>query len=320
MREPESTRLPTTSHDVSLYLGVQVAVLSRRRSASPIRFRSITPNSTGMMSSFLSESVLSETRSASRRLLVLLVLFVSLSACDSAETRDDRPEITLLAAYTPAAEAEAGDIDALIRRSVDDTNEAYENSRIPIRLVLVHVVQTEYALTDRIQDLQRLVRPDDGHLDEIHALRDEYEADLVVLVAEERSSTINAAVMADAATAFAVVHYGTIAAPDFALAHELGHLQGARHTPDADPNPEPFAFGHAFRNDSIKTIMSTGGQPAVPYFSGPDQTFEGVVLGDSTLRNAAEALRRTAVYVSNFRGPQTPTDFVSPGTWPTADY
>lgn len=255
-----------------------------------------------------------------RTSFVLLTL-TALSACDSAETPDERTEITLLAAYTPAAAAAAtGDIETLIRKSIDDTNEAYENSRIPIRLVLARSVEVDYELTERIEDLRRLVRHDDGHLDSIHASRDALEADIVILVVAERGATINAAVMADASTAFAVVHYGTLGAPDFALAHELGHLQGSRHTPDSDPNPDPFPFGHAFRNDSVKTIMSTGGQQVLPYFSGPDQVYEGIVLGDSTLRNAAEALRLTAVYISNFRGPQTPTEFVPARTWPTTSY
>lgn len=252
--------------------------------------------------------------------ILLIVALIFISACDSAGEDDDRTEITLLAAYTTAAATAADDVASTIQRAIDDTNEAYENSRIPIRLTLAGSAEVEYELTERIQDLRRLVRDGDGHLDELHDLRDRSEADIVVLVVEERSATINAAVMADPATAFAVVDFGTLGAPDFALAHELGHLHGARHTPDSDPNPEPFPFGHAFRNDSIKTIMSTGGQRVLPYFSGPDQTYQGVVLGDSTLRNAAEALRQTAVYISNFRGPQTPTDFAPPRTWPTTDY
>lgn len=255
-----------------------------------------------------------------RRILLCLLLLVSLAGCDTVEEDDDRTSITLLAAYTPAAASAAGDIQLLINKSIDDTNEAYENSRIPIRLDLVHAVEVDYTLTDRVQDLQRLVRTDDDFLDEVHALRDEHEADVVALIAEERSATINAAILAEPSTAFVVVHVGTMDAPGFALAHELGHLQGARHTPDRDPAVEPFAFGHAFRNDSIKTIMATGGQRAVPYFSGPDQVYEGVVLGDSTERNVAEVLRRTAAYISNFRGPQKPSDFVPTGTWPTADY
>ena len=254
------------------------------------------------------------------RTAISIALIFVLSACDMTQEDDDRTAITLLAAYTPTAAESTGDIEALIARALDDTNQAYQNSRIPIRLDLVGVVEVEYTLTDRVQDLQRLVRLGDGHLDTLHALRDAREADLVILVVDDRLATINAAVMAVPETAFAVVHAGTMGAPDYALAHELGHLHGARHTPDSDANALPFAFGHAFRNDSVKTIMSTGPQRALPYFSGPDQVYMGVVLGDSTLRNAAAVLRTTAAYVSNFRGPVTPTDFVPPGTWPTATY
>lgn len=256
-----------------------------------------------------------------RPLVVALSCLLLTTGCDSVFSEDDdRTTITVLAAYTTGAAEAEGDIEALIRRGIDDTNEAYENSRIAIRLEVVGTAHVAYTLTERIQDLQRLVRPNDGHLDELHALRDERDADVVVLIAEERTATINAAVLAEPGTAFVVVHAGTIGAPDYALAHELGHLQGARHTPDSDPALEPFSFGHAFRNDSVKTIMATGGQRVVPYFSGPDQDYEGVALGDSTLRNAAEVLRITAVYISNFRGEVTPTDFVPPGTWPTAEY
>lgn len=252
---------------------------------------------------------------------VLLTLCAcAISACDTAGDEDDRTVITVLAGHTAAAAAEAGNIDALIERALDDTNEAYENSRIPIRLDLVHTVEVDYTLTDRIQDLQRLVRPNDGFMDDLHTLRDAHEADIVVLVVEDRSATINASILAEPSTAFLVVHVGTIGAPDYALAHELGHLQGARHSPESDPTLKPFEFGHGFRNDSIKTIMSTGGQRAVPYFSGPDQVWEGVVLGDAAARNAAEVLRRTAVYVSNFRGPKTATSFVPPASFPSADF
>jgi hypothetical protein len=63
--------------------------------------------------------------------------------------------------------------------------------------------------------------------------------------------------------------------------------------------------------------MSGGPATLVPRFSGPDQVFEGVVLGDSATADVARVLRETATYVSNFRGPTTPDAFVPPGTWPT---
>jgi len=84
-------------------------------------------------------------------------------------------------------------------------------------------------------------------------------------------------------------------------------LQDAHHTPGRDPNPGAFPYGYAFRNDTTKTIMPPGAQQGIPHFSGPD-------LDD------ARVLRETAVYIPNFRGPQTPTDFMPPSTWPVLDF
>lgn len=244
-----------------------------------------------------------------------------LGACDSGtETPDREPvEITLLVAYSPSVADAAGNVRQHVNQALVETNQAYVNSQIDVRLVLAHLMEIEYEATERLQDLTRLMRTDDGHIDEIHAVRDEHAADVGVLLLNERSSTINGAVLADESTAFVIVFWESIGAPAYALAHEVGHLHGARHSPESDPRMEPFPYGHGFRNDSIKTIMSTGALEVVPYFSGPEITYGGVVLGDSSQRHVARVLRETAVYVSNFRGPQTPDDFVPPGTWPTVD-
>lgn len=253
-------------------------------------------------------------------LLTLLVALL-IGACDRAYLENDEPaEITLLVAYTPAVADGAGDVAFVVEQALRETNTVYENSMINIRLQLAHLTDVEYETSNRLVDLRRLVVNGDGFMDDVHVLRDDHEADVVVLLARDRSATINAAVLAEERTAFAVVFWETLGAPDFGLAHELGHLQGARHTPDRDPNNLPYPYVHAYRNDTVKTIMATGPQQVLPYFSGPDQVYEGVVLGDSTLRNAARILRETAIYVANFRGRQRPTDFVPPGTWPTIDF
>ena len=252
-----------------------------------------------------------------------LLLFCSLiAACDShtPTLETEMTEVTVLVAYTEEARVAAGDIQGEILDGLADTNAAFENSAIPLRLVPVHVAEVSYEMTERLEDLKRLVRTGDGYLDEIHPLRDQYEADLVVFVPDKRDATINASVMAEASTAFVIVHWEYLDGPDYGLAHEIGHLFGARHTPDSDPNTKPFAFGHGFRNDTLRTIMANGLQHRVPYFSGPEQVVEGVVLGDSTLHNAAEVLRRTAIYIANFRGPQQTTAFVPSATFPVVNF
>lgn len=248
------------------------------------------------------------------------VLATLLAGCDrGGDDPADPVVINVLVAYSPSVAAGAGDVDAFVQGALHETNVAYANSNVDIRLELAHLMPVDYEATERLQDLERLIRIDDGYLDDIHAMRDEHEADVGALLLDERSSTINGAVLADEATAFVIIYGESLGAPSYALAHEVGHLHGARHSPETDPRTEPFPYGHGFRNDSVKTIMSTGQLEVLPYFSGPDLTYEGVVLGDSTQRNVARVLRETAVYVANFRGPQMETDFVPPGTWPTID-
>jgi hypothetical protein len=57
------------------------------------------------------------------------------------------------------------------------------------------------------------------------------------------------AIMANASTAFAIVHYDC-ATGYYSFAHELGHLQGARHDPANDPTNTPPCgpYGHGFQH------------------------------------------------------------------------
>ena len=245
-----------------------------------------------------------------------LAALVLLSACDAAEDppASDLVEITVLVAYTDSARAATPDIEATIRAGFDTTNAVYARSRIDLRLVPVHFEEVDYASSDRLGALADLIGTDDGALDELHTLRDTHEADVVLLVPGRPGLTINGSVMATPETAFLIVKWDVLA---YGLAHELGHLQGARHAFEDEPTLEPFPYGHGFRNERFHTIMTGGSPELVPVFSGPDQVHDGVVLGDSTYRDVARVIRESAVYLSNFRGPRTPTDFVPPGTWPT---
>lgn len=255
------------------------------------------------------------------RITSVILLVVAMAACSLVDERpaDDRVEITLLAVYTNGALVDVPDIESRIRLAVSEINEIYREGGIPINLELVHAAEEAYTMTERLQDLARLMRVGDGHLDEVHRLRDEHEADIVALVSDVPGTTINGSIMATPETAFVIVYHGDLGAPRYGLAHEIGHLHGARHSPDHDPALEPFPYGHGFKNETIRTIMANGPQERIGRFSGPDQRHQGVVLGDSALHDVARVLRETAVYVSNFRGPQTPTDFRPSGHWPTVD-
>ena len=241
-----------------------------------------------------------------------------IGSCDSTiEEEHPKTEITVLFAYSETLADSVDDVGALISDGLRATNEAYRTSNVPIRNVQAGLIPVSYTAEDRLEILAQLLDPADGVLDEVHVRRDEVEADVVVLVSDRRGQTINASVLATPATAFVIVWWESLGDPYYGLAHELAHLQGARHETVRDPASEPFPYGHGFRSDAYRTIMSGGPATLVPRFSGPDQVFEGVVLGDSATADVARVLRETATYVSNFRGPTTPDAFVPPGTWPT---
>lgn len=265
----------------------------------------------------LTGSASCSTRARPFLLLMSLAAILTPTACDSSEVEDDVIDVTVLVAFTSAVADSVDDVRRFVATSFLETNRTYRASGIGLRLVPVHVTEVEYRMGDRLRDLERLLDREDGQLGHLHALRDEHEADLVVLVAEERNATINASILATEETAFAIVWWASLGAPLYGLAHEVGHLQGARHALLTDPTQEPFPYGHGFRNDSLRTIMAGGPARLVPRFSGPDQVHDGVVLGDSTTADVARVLRETAIYISNFRGTRTPTDFVPRGTWPT---
>ncbi|MEO6569783.1 MAG: M12 family metallo-peptidase, partial [Opitutaceae bacterium] len=107
-----------------------------------------------------------------------------------------------------------------------------------------------------------------------------------------------------------------------ALAHELSHNFGCRHDRETEGVPDgngAFNFGYRFLDRSNRdtgTIMSYA-VSRVPYFSNPEVTFDGYVLGVAeTLpkaANNARTLRDAAVTMMSSRAAvETPTISVQP--------
>lgn len=75
----------------------------------------------------------------------------------------------------------------------------------------------------------------------------------------------------------------------YTLIHETGHVFGCHHDNVYTIDSHPYALGYV--DDKYYTIMSyghmAGGKIApVAFFSGPDQVYNGVTLGDATHNNA----------------------------------
>ena len=157
--------------------------------------------------------------------------------------------------YTPAARRSWGTkerIEEQIQLWVAGTNTAYRTGGVNQRVALVALAETAYGEVSMYDDRNRLRATDDGHMDEVHAIRDNVAADIVLLVRHSWTDPAGglAFLMFDLTgsrddRAFAVVNQrgGVIT-----LAHELGHLMGRwheRYQADSDPRAVfPYAFGY----------------------------------------------------------------------------
>lgn len=221
---------------------------------------------------------------------------------------DNAGQYDIIVAYTNRARLQAGNINALIQQSIDNTNRSYANSGINTRVRLVQAYQTNYTESGNVTtDRNRFRAVGDGFMDEIHTRRNTTRADVAMLLVGSGSGCgIAAAILANAETAFAVTRQNC-SAGNMTFAHEIGHLQGARHNPEADDTSTPFSYGHGFCNDprNWRTVMSYNSGSRCPsrqqVWSGPNARFGGVATGDAALRDNVRVLNGTAGLVANFR-------------------
>ena len=139
--------------------------------------------------------------------------------------------IDVVVAYTPAAREAAGGtaaIEAEIDLMIAETNEAYAASGVRQRVALTGRSEVPYAETFSDRDLYQLADPEDGELDEVHALLDRTGADLAHLIVGRPYDVCGIAFLPQVGWpgAFGITlrDCGGIV-----FAHELGHNMGLRH-------------------------------------------------------------------------------------------
>jgi peptidyl-Asp metalloendopeptidase len=217
--------------------------------------------------------------------------------------------IQVLVNYTPSAAAASGDIAGLINLAVAESNQGYANSGVSIDLVLAAQGPTTYTESgDFNTDLTRYRGTADGFMDEIHAARDASAADVaVLLINNTQYCGLASGIGSTAATAFVAV-YWDCATGYYSFAHEIGHLQSARHDPRNDSTTTPYAWGHGFqytKSPSWRTVMAyncTGlGCPRLNYWSNPNNLYNGVPMGTANKNDNHRVLNDTRATVAAFR-------------------
>jgi peptidyl-Asp metalloendopeptidase len=216
--------------------------------------------------------------------------------------------IDLMLLYTKnAADHYLGEPADLLTVAVEEANDTFTRSGLGnISLQLVHTQLINYDESNGLQ-FDHLYRMVDGvgAFEDVRRLRDEKRADIVGLIIHSPSGCgLSTRVGADSEEAFFVAHHAC-AASSFTIAHEVGHILGARHDRLVDANDEPFAYAHGYVNGSKwRDIMSykesCGGCSRIPYWSNPRIIYMDEPTGTDASDNARVILEQ-AERVSSFR-------------------
>jgi hypothetical protein len=216
--------------------------------------------------------------------------------------------VRVFVAYTKAVDEQQGDINELIQSAVDIGNVGMQNSLINGKLELAGTAKMDYTESGTHEkDLERFKGKGDGFMEEIHTLRDTNKADVCVLLIDNAMFCGLAAEIwaTNESQAFVVVHHDC-AKNNLSLAHELGHIFGARHNLLVDGTLSPFVDGHCHLSTTSnwRTIMAypTTDQPnRLPYWSNPSVKIGTEATGITGVEDNARVLNLTLGDISKFR-------------------
>lgn len=212
----------------------------------------------------------------------------------------------MVVATNDAVSAYGGDMQALTELAVAESNQGYANSNVGINMVLAGYATTPYGTVGMSTDLSRFRSTSDGYMDEVHTTRNSVAADVAVLVDNDSAACgLASGIGSTASTAFAVAYWDCITGY-YSFAHEIGHLQSARHDPATDSSTSPYPYGHGYREpgNAWRTIMAyacSGGCPRLNYWSNPAVNYGGVPMGSYDKSHNQRVLVETKATIAGFR-------------------
>jgi hypothetical protein len=248
------------------------------------------------------------------------------------------PEVHVMVAYTPAVlstltgAARTAALQSAFDLEIKKANDAFAVSEITARLKLVKIVETSYdenrTGVGEVQNeaLTALQDRADGHMDELHALRDQVGADLVCLILQRTGESSglafllsdptdsSSALFVNAQYGFSVVQYGAMVS-GYVMPHEFGHNLGCEHDREnaSSVGAYSYSYGYRFRaNDGrlYRDIMAYDPGTQLGYFSNPNIQAPapapagwpgGVAIGQPLETDNSLTIEQNAFLVANYR-------------------
>jgi hypothetical protein len=217
--------------------------------------------------------------------------------------------LDVMVVYTAAARQAAGGtagIQSEIQLAIAELTQSFTNSGVQMQARLAHSAEVSYnEQIDLSTSLARLRTTGDGYMDEIHALRDQYGADVVALLVNGPGSnggTVGTGYIMQtvgsyfSAYAFSVTEVNFATGPSYALLHEIGHNLGCAHdrANSGSAGAYPYSYGYQrsttprFR-DIMAYNCSGVNCPTINYWSNPNVNYQGYPTGvSSSASNSAD--------------------------------
>lgn len=199
---------------------------------------------------------------------------------------------TKAAAY---ARSQSGTLEAHAQKGIDKCNQVVRNSNIDCYFKLSECMElTDLTWTDASSAGMMSAGPKISERADVYKRWREGGATICAVVVYPGGNTLsgNFAQSPMSWDACRGVIDAAALSNGYTLIHETGHIFGCCHDDVFTQDTHPYALGYV--GPKYYTVMSYGhmgqGLQVVPYFSGPDQVYNGVTLGDEK-HNCARMVR-----------------------------
>ncbi len=219
----------------------------------------------------------------------------------------------------PGNPADDADIRVKIAAAITDANSALADSNVPTILRAVSVAAIDYPyppgeVLDRA--LNEIRSPTDGAIDQVHALRNAAQADIVSLWIENDvgggKANLNFPSNVKFQNAFNIIRAQN---PTTTFVHEIGHNHGCRHLRSSYTGTPssyfPDSFAHLLTSSGgsrfVTVVASSSdasgnGATRILRISAPELAYLGTPTGLANDTNNAATFRAVGPLIANFRG------------------